>query len=132
ALAALVPERYVPACGDPIVTADGLIGVAGTYDVDRVADIAVDLFGVTPTEAPAIWEEGNAIAAAALNPGLPVLLIHGDSDTLVPMSFTDGFADALRAAGHAVTVHVVEGADHHAVYRPQAVAETIIDWVQSL
>lgn len=132
ALAALAGERYRPSCDDDVVAADALIGVAGTYDVDTVHDLAFDLFGVTKAEAPEVWEEGNAVLAAGLRPELPVLLIHGGADQLVPMSFTDDFAQALRVAGHDVTVTVVEGADHHTIYRPEMIGDVIIEWVSTL
>jgi acetyl esterase/lipase len=132
ALAALGPERYQPDCSDPLIVATGLIAVAGTYDVDALPTVAVDLFGVPKADAPEMWEEGNALRAAGLHPEVPVLVIHGDADTLVPMFFTEEFAAALTAGGHAVALHVIPGADHHAVYRPETVADLITDWVQSL
>ena len=132
ALAALSPERYDPLCSADPPPVDALIGVSGTYDVDAMPEIAIDLFGVAPTEAPELWQEGNAVLAASLRPDLPVLLVHGEADQLVPMAFTKGFADALSRGGHAVTVVTVPGADHHTIYRPETVADAITAWVGDL
>jgi len=42
----------------------------------------------------------------------PFLLIHGDSDALVPLSQSELLAQALSAAGVRNDVVVIEGADH--------------------
>jgi pimeloyl-ACP methyl ester carboxylesterase len=46
----------------------------------------------------ALWESGNPLLRAGLRPEIPVLLIHGDSDDLVPPSFTSEFARPWRSA----------------------------------
>ncbi len=42
----------------------------------------------------------------------PVLIMHGDKDSLVPISQSEMFNDALKAAGVDVKMHVVKGAGH--------------------
>jgi N-acetylgalactosamine-6-sulfatase len=42
----------------------------------------------------------------------PFLLAHGDQDVVVPISHSEGFAGALRAAGNPVDFVVVKGAGH--------------------
>ncbi len=42
----------------------------------------------------------------------PVLLLHGDSDSAVPIHHSKDFAAALAAKGYAVTRHEVPGFDH--------------------
>lgn len=129
-LAALAPDDFATECGNVVV--DGLIGVSGIYDVFEVPDLAVGLFGVTGDENPSIWSEGNPVERAGERPDLPVLLLHGDADPLVPVAFTEEFADALRAGGHLVTVTVLPGADHHLAYRPETSGAIIADWVRRL
>jgi fermentation-respiration switch protein FrsA (DUF1100 family) len=72
------------------------------------------------------------VAQADLRPELPVLLLHGDEDGLVPFSFTSGFASALERGGHDVAVEVVRGADHHEVYSAAASGELVASWVKGL
>jgi acetyl esterase/lipase len=132
ALAALAPEEHSAACTQPGVVPDALIGMAGTYDVGLLADLAEPLFGVSQRADPELWEAGNPLARAGLRPEIPVLLLHGDHDDLVPMSFTTGFARALEEGGHVTTVEVVEGANHHDIYQAAATGDIIVDWVEDL
>lgn len=43
---------------------------------------------------------------------VPLLVMHGDSDPVVPLSSTLAFADRVRAAGGDVELHVFEGEGH--------------------
>jgi dipeptidyl aminopeptidase/acylaminoacyl peptidase len=43
---------------------------------------------------------------------VPLLVMHGDSDPVVPVSSTLAFADRMRAAGRAVELHVFPGEGH--------------------
>jgi dipeptidyl aminopeptidase/acylaminoacyl peptidase len=58
-----------------------------------------------------------------------VLLAHGTADADLPLSFTTGFAGALLDFGHDVTMSMVEGADHHAIYAAQVVGPRIVAWL---
>jgi acetyl esterase/lipase len=132
ALGSLQPERYSPSCLDSLRTPDGLIGLSGLYDVDLVSDLARSLFGAARDEASAVWDEGNPIAQAHRRPELPVLLLHGDADELVPLSFTTRFAGALEAGGHQVTLKVLSGADHHSIYSPEFAGDLLLEWVRNV
>jgi dipeptidyl aminopeptidase/acylaminoacyl peptidase len=52
----------------------------------------------------------------------PVLLLQGTEDRVVPAADTMAFADALRAAGGEVTLHLYDG-EGHGSWRPEARAE---------
>lgn len=132
ALAALSHETEAKACSHPPIAADALVGLAGVYDVSRLPALAFLLFGVTPEEDPDLWERGNPLQHADRRPQLPALLLHGSADPLVPTSFTEAFAAALEAGGHDTTKHVVEGADHLEILRPEFSAEHIIEWIERL
>lgn len=132
ALAVLATSDYSPECPETVVVPDALIGMAGTYDVGIVPGIATRLFGVSPEADPALWESGNPVLRAGLRPEVPVLLIHGDADDLVPTSFTTEFAAALERGGHVVTVEIVTGADHHEIYSAGASGGLIADWTEQL
>jgi acetyl esterase/lipase len=132
ALAALTAAPDLPSCPHQSVVADGLIGAAGPYDVSARSEMAAALFGVEPDEDPELWVEGNPLRLADRRPGLPVLLLHGDNDRVVPLSATTDFAAALEAHGHPTTVITVPGSDHQRIYSPEAVATPILEWVAGL
>lgn len=131
ALAVLGTQEHPPDCPYPPATADALIGLAGVYDVDRLPALAYLLFGVTPEEAPEKWEEGNPVLHADVRPELPVLLLHGALDPLVPVSFSQDFAAALEEGGHDTTLTIVPGVDHGEIIRAEFSGGVIADWVMA-
>ncbi len=115
-----------------MVLPDALIGLAGPYDVSQVPDMAQALFGTTPERDPGTWASGNPVRRAALRPDVPVLLLHGDDDAVVPTSFTADFAARLKGAGHPVTMELVPGATHGSVYSSAVAGPIITRWLATL
>lgn len=132
ALAALVGARYQDGCPRPAQSIDALVGLAGPYDVALLPDVGVALFGVSPSKDPQAWRDGNPLTWAGERPQLPVLLLHGELDTTVPLSFSRAFATALKDGGHPVTLTVVADADHSSIYRPERAAAPIAAFVRTL
>lgn len=132
ALAVLAADEHPPACRAPAVRPDALIGLAGPYDVSQVPDMAQALFGTTPEQDPATWAAGNPARRAQLRPEVPVLLMHGGDDPVVPASFTADFAARLRQAGHPVTMELVPHADHGSVYSAAVAGPVITRWLMRL
>jgi acetyl esterase/lipase len=130
AIAALADNAPGSTCPFPPIAISGLIGLAGPYDVAAVPDLAISLFGTSRDKAPDLWRQGNPLTWVDRRPALPVLLLHGDKDELVPLTFTKEFAAALRNGGHPVQLEIVAQAGHDDVYSPRAVAEIIIDWMR--
>jgi acetyl esterase/lipase len=65
---------------------------------DEAKRLTLGLFGVPRDQAPALWQSASpARYAQAGDP--PMLLIHGDADTLVPLAQSTLFAAALAQAG---------------------------------
>ncbi len=129
AVAALDPQAATsPDCPYPPASPDLLVGLAGPYDVVAAADQAGNLFG-PDTPNPEDWEAGNPLALAGNRPDLPVLLIHGTADTLVPISFSKQFAQALQQAGHPVEMRALDGVDHDTVYTAENASPVITDWL---
>ena len=89
------------------------------------------MFGLPLESDPSAWAKGNPIRLAANVPELPVLLMHGGADDLVPVAFSEEFTNALRAGGHQVTLTVVDGVDHQGIYQADVSASTIRDWLAS-
>jgi acetyl esterase/lipase len=135
ALAALAGSRFGGDCPYPQVRIDGLAGLAGAYDVNRLPELAEPLFGRSRTEAPGAWREGNPLSWVGERvrpPALRILLAHGTVDAQLPQSFTTGFATALRRAGHPVLVELVPGADHHDIYSADVITPILLSWIRGL
>jgi acetyl esterase/lipase len=133
ALAALAKDRFRGACPYRSVTADGFVGISGPYDLRAVADVAVALFGVPPSDDVAAWREGDPVSWIPDAPrGLKVLLLHGDADTTVSPYQSEAFATALRRGGLTVQLRMIKGGDHLSVFQPSVVGAIVIAWVRDL
>lgn len=131
ALVALDDGGYGGDCPlqQPVVP-DRLVGLAGPYDVARLGPLMLPFFGAGPTEEPEAWVAGNPLLQAHHNPSLSSLLMHGEDDALVDLSYATSFADALTEAGSEALVEVVEGARHNDMQNPDFVGDLIITWLE--
>lgn len=130
-LAGLRPADADAQCPYDHVPAAGVVGLAGPYDV-VASGIGRNLFGVAQDEDPELWADGDPFTWAAERPDLPVLLVHGQADDLVPVAFTDRMAAALSGSGHDVRVELVPGAGHNDVFGSAAVLAPLTDWLAAL
>lgn len=126
ALVALAPGVFT--CGDQVPDIDGFVGLAGPYDVTRLA-ILNTFFGATLEEAPDVWARGNPVTYAGSAPDIRVLLIHGTDDDVVPLSFSTDLAAALEAAGADIQLLELPDVDHRGVHDPLVVGDLITDFV---
>jgi acetyl esterase/lipase len=129
-LATLDPEDFTPHCEDPLVAADAFVGLAGPYDIRTFAEAASALFRAGA--GPAEWDAANPVLLAAHHPDVPVLLLHGDADDVVPVGYSSDFAMALNAGGHPTTLAVLLGEDHASIYAAEVVAPKIAEWLKTL
>lgn len=127
-LTGLVPGRDDPECPYPPHAADGVVGLAGPYDIPR-SGIGENLFGVRESEDPELWRDGDPHSWAAERPEVPFLLAHGEADS-IPLGFTQGMADALTDGGHPVTVEVLPGREHNDMYRADVVGDLVVGWIE--
>jgi acetyl esterase/lipase len=132
ALAVLTPDDHAARCAFPAVRPDALVGLDGVYDISRIPEIARALLGSAPAEDPESWASANPLEHVDRRPEVPVLLLHGSDDDLVPVGFTTQFGHALEDAGHPTTVQVVPGADHRTIYRADVSAARIVRWLRAL
>ncbi len=132
ALAALATAHFRGDCPYRPAQVDGLIGLAGPYDIMSLQDVAEPLFGVSSADDEAVWREGDPATWVRQRPDLPVLLAHGAEDTTVSSTFTTSFARRLEDAGHPVEVQIVPGADHGGIYQPDVIGDRIIAWIHLL
>jgi acetyl esterase/lipase len=132
-LAALAPAHFRSGCPWPARDIDGVVGLAGPYDLRPIADAVQPLFGATPAQRPELWREGTPSTwASTRSPSPAVLLVHGEQDEVLPASQSKDFAAVLEGAGHRVELDLVPGATHGTIYRPEVVAGTISRWLAAL
>jgi acetyl esterase/lipase len=87
----------------PRVRLAAAVAQAGAVDLHAVAraglssGAALDLLGGTPEQVPERYE--LASPARRLPLGVPLLLVHGEQDSSVPVQISRTFAAAARAAG---------------------------------
>lgn len=129
AVVGLAPAGADAFCPYPDRAADGVVGLAGPYDVSATAGLAGNLFGVAEPEAPALWAEGNPLLLAGERPDVPFLLLHGDADRLVGEEFARDLDAALAEGGHPVRVEVLAGATHSGILRPEVSGDVVAGWV---
>ncbi len=104
----------------------GVVALAGCVDLqatDRMrlgADAARAFLDGGPAEAPQRW--ALADPAAGLPPRVPVRLLHGRDDDVVPLAVSEGYLARCRASGADVTIHALDGCDHFAVIDPGTAA----------
>jgi acetyl esterase/lipase len=130
AIVALTGDQYgedcpIPGAGIP----DGMVGLAGPYDIERLGIVMLPFFGAGPNAAPAAWLAGNPQLLTDRNPELRSLIMYGELDGIVDSSFAFDFYDALDDSGSDVVLELVEGARHNDMRDPDFVAALIAAWL---
>ena len=104
----------------------GVISLAGISDLmayERLGnDCAASLPGLldgTSSEVPERWRKSNPLALLPID--TPVSLIHGDLDTIVPLSQSESFAAASGGA-----LQIVKGGGHFDMVSPRTWAFDVI------
>lgn len=68
--------------------------------------------GVKPSEAASVLQDLSPLYHAASFAGIPVFLLHGDTDSVVPVHHSREFAAALKEQGSPFTYHEAHGLGH--------------------
>jgi dipeptidyl aminopeptidase/acylaminoacyl peptidase len=96
---------------------DAVVTLAAPSDLEaRPGPEVIGLMGGSPADVPERYAAGSPIRRVPL--GVPVLLVHGTADDVVPPQRSRDFAAAARAAGDDVTL-LEPGADHRQVVDPR-------------
>ncbi len=85
------------------------------YDPDRFSKgIGQAVFGVTRDEPGAreLLRRASPVTYATNAAGVPFLILHGDKDSLVPLSQSQAFYDRLIAGGSQAELVVVKNGEH--------------------
>jgi len=94
---------------------------------------AQSLIGGEPAELPGAYAEADP---AALTPAVPMVLLHGADDQVVPPEVSRAYADRIRASapGHAeVRRTVIPACGHFGLIDPEHLAfAVVLDSVRSL
>lgn len=100
-----------------VVCLAGLLDLAAAYEEGLGQGAVAEFVGGTPAEMPERYAQASP--AALVPAACPVVLIHGDSDTVVPLSQSKRYLAAARAAGdRQSSLTVLEGTGHHELLDP--------------
>lgn len=104
----------------------GVVSLAGISDLKAYEKLGNDcaaslpgLLGGTSYEVPERWAMANPIELPPIR--IPVSLIHGNRDTIVPLAQSESFAIAARCE-----LHIVKGGGHFDMVSPHAKSFEVI------
>lgn len=131
-LAAMAPESFVGDCQYGPAAVEGFIGLAGPYDINRLAGLIGPLFGASLEDAPERWAAGNPFTYVSAGADIEYLLIHGTEDELVPVALSEELATALDGAGRRFSLEIIEGETHGGVAEPVVINDLVVAFLDSL
>lgn len=137
-LALWAAARHRLPAESPLFTPDPL-PVRGVVPLAAISDLAAyapgppgscnamvpALLGGTPAEVPARYAQGSPSELLPL--GVPVRLVHGARDPIVPLEQSRSYERRARAAGDDARLRAVEGAGHFDVIAPHAPAYRAVE-----
>jgi len=101
----------------------GLAPVSDLVEADKLElskHVTLELLGGSAREQPARYADGSP--AAHLPLGVPVVVVHGTKDNVVPLAMSRSFVDRARKAGDDIRLVMPEDADHFDVIDPKSKA----------
>lgn len=90
----------------------GITDYTRFYNEGNYRDSIAKAYGGTPSEKPQAYLDRSAINHIDELKGIPILVIHGDKDTIVPKWHSDLFVEKLKQSGGTVEYIVVPGKGH--------------------
>lgn len=110
-------------------TIDRFVGIAGPYDPSLYALVLAQYFGTRLEVDPEPWKAGSPYTYLGRNLDLQFLLVHGNSDELVPVESSELFYRALIDAGYQARLEILPGASHLDSDDPEVVGELIVGFL---
>ena len=122
AAARSTPPASAPA--GPTLRVRGVVSLAGIADLAAYAGYSgcnrsvPYLVGGMPSQVPSRYRAVSPVLRLPI--GVPVRLVQGKVDPIVPTTQSTGFATKATAAGDAVQLHMVDSAGHFDLIMPTA------------
>ena len=101
-----------------------VVSLAGVADMLRAWEMGLgkgavaEFLGGSPEDVPEHYRQASPMNR--LPAGVPVRLVHGLRDDVVPPEISERYLDAAREAGDDARLISLEGADHRDVVNPQS------------
>ena len=109
--------------GVPAYGLDAVVALAPVTDLIRTRaeglgeGAAAEFIPQSPLERPEAYAVGSPLSNLPV--GRPVLVVHGDADTRVPLAHSTDYVEAARLAGDKVELTVLPGVDHVELIDPE-------------
>jgi acetyl esterase/lipase len=134
-LAAWVAARQAVALdAEPRVRVSGVVSQAGVVDLRLAWELRLSkgvvrqFLGATPEELPDRYELASPVERVPL--GVPVLLVHGGRDDIVPPVVSERYLEAARAAGDDCELRLLADEDHFGHIDPaNPLWQTVVEWL---
>ena len=111
------------------VSQAGVVDLVHATELHLSSDVVVRLLGGTPEEVPDIYAQASPAALVPI--GIPLLLVHGGRDHVVPPEMSERFAERARLAGDDVELVVHDDEDHMGHLDPDnPLWQTAFDWLE--
>ncbi|MDL9936601.1 alpha/beta fold hydrolase [Gordonia sp. ABSL1-1] len=100
-----------------------IVAISGPLDLVHAVrdgnDRIVNILGGTPDEVADRYRQVDP--AATIDPLMPVIVVHGDRDRLVPIAWSRSYVTVARRAGAPVEMLVIPGGAHGMPAHPRAI-----------
>ncbi|MHA7154450.1 alpha/beta hydrolase family protein [Arthrobacter sp. TMN-50] len=110
-----------PGAGTPLVPLTGVVSQSGVLNLTEAHGLGLgggavsNLLGVDPAEGPERYRLADPMTGIPL--AVPVLALHGEEDSTVPLSQSESYVTAADAAGADAELIMIPG-DHFAMITP--------------
>jgi len=97
---------------------------------DFLAKTIENAYGGTPEKNAAQYKERSSIYLVEKLCSMPVAIIHGDSDIVIPVEHSRRFIEKSRKAGVKIYYHEIKDGNHDSPIMDFAIVKKAIDWLE--